>query len=237
MQIADYSCLFVCFFVCRTLGSGLTRQLTNFQFIWDSRKMPLILLTIPLPSAMALPSNTWLPNAVDFGVPRWTPVTSVDVINTTRSLSHPGHCGRLSAFDVRLRGGTTRHPRSPIATHLAWCNKHNEVTRDQPVRAAFTDTQLAAISWRQFHTCLRCKHDNDATVGGRTYSENVYLSGRHRQKWQYARISSRPAFTIQQEESNDSQYGHLEATPPRCRRAALHHATQTAGSYPDLLVL
>lgn len=131
---------------------------------------------------------------------------------------------------MRLRGGTTRHPRSTSATHSAWCNKHNEVARDQPVRAAFTDTHLAAISSHQLLCCVRCKHNNDTTVGGRTYCENVYLSGRHRQKWLYIRMSSRPAFTIQQEECNHSQYGHLKAAPPRCRRAALHHAAQPAGS-------
>lgn len=136
---------------------------------------------------------------------------------------------------MRLPGRTTRHPRSPTATHLAWCNKHNEVSRDQPASAAFTDTQLAAISSHHFHLRPRCKQ-NDTTVGGRTYCENVYLSGRHRQKWLYVRISSGPAFTIQQEERNYSQYGHLEAAPPRCRRAALHHATQPAGIYPNLLL-
>lgn len=41
-------------------------------------------------------------------------------------------------------------------------------------------------------------------------------------------MSSRPAPTIRQERSNSSQYGHLEAAPPRCRRAALHHAAQRA---------
>lgn len=197
--------------------------------------MPLILLTIPQPSATALCPNTWFPNAVEFGVLRWTPVTSVDIIdNTPRSLSHLAHCGWQSAFVVRVRGGTTRHPRSPSATHSAWCNKHNEAARDQPVRAAFIDTHLAAISSHQLHCCVWCKH-NDTTVGGRTYCENVYLSGRHRQKWLYIRMSSRPAFTIQQEECNHSQYGHLKAAPPRCRRAALHHTAQPAGSSPDLL--
>lgn len=86
---------------------------------------------------------------------------------------------------VSAAGRSTRHPRGPIATHSARCNKHNEVARHQRVRAAFSDTHLAAVSSRQFHCRLRCKHDNDTTVGGRTHCENVYLSGRHRQKWLY----------------------------------------------------
>lgn len=79
-------------------------------------------------------------------------------------------------FDARRpRGG-----RTPIFKPR--CDTQNEAELfvfESESAVRFSDTQLASLSLPLF----RRKRSIDATLGARTYCENVYLGGRHRQQW------------------------------------------------------
>lgn len=116
---------------------------------------------------------------------------------------------------------------SPYITH----NRPSE-HRSDPTTRPITITLLSHAPERYglsgFHPYFCSEHTKALVTAGpqtadhRTYCENIYLTGRHRQKWLCGNYQSDLLCTSNRTDSHCYQYGHLEeATPPRCWRATL----------------
>lgn len=80
-----------------------------------------------------------------------------------------------------------KQPRLNVNIHPR-CDKHNTALRHQGRLCCTNDTHLVSISSLVPGKLISFPFQTLQTAGRRTYCENVYLSGRHRQQWLCVRI-------------------------------------------------
>lgn len=80
-----------------------------------------------------------------------------------------------------------KQPRLNVNIHPR-CNKYNTALRHQGRLCCINDTHLVAISSLLPGKLISFLFQTLQTAARRTYCENVYLSGRHRQQWLCVRI-------------------------------------------------